>query len=647
MLDFDNGEMSSDTLRKIQDLLPYNSYLYVSQNHMIPKDGHAPVEKLRLFIPLRTPIRKEEDRKIISTLFVRKFRSALDKSFMDRVRYFAHGRDEIESFTSGRGFLSWEKLPGYGGKDSNVDRATRSRKKAELTASDIENNTFRLDDKTRDEHGDFIRMDEVIPGQRIFCPICCDAPWRTNNTHNCKFFINRNNIPTVYCSSCDSRGAGLGKAGIYELHPDDHQIYYMGADTPFVFEDVITGFFYGREFNLQENTWRIYKLSSRDNVWNFCKSNKIPVPFVVPRLSYIYKFDSNKIVDWDQRYVNKYQPTELIQLLPVPGKKYECPKIINNTILHIVGNDEEMHRHFLRWLSYFIQNRCKMVTSFLFQGTEGTGKGITFDNVIAPIIGYQFCSQASQDRFNNQFNSILADFLLVMVNEVHIDADDRGDSTQQKIKQAITDLNVMIERKGIDARKEASMCTLLFATNSNRGVVIPYGDRRFNVCPRQEKPIRLCPWFVDHDTWKENVTRELPEFVRFLKTIEVNPAVVQAPIENEARKKLQAMSTTMTDDFLDAITRGDHRWITDMVYDDPRRQDEYTSAMRVLKTIRARGVATSAELCEIYNYVTNKHVSVSSFGKQASNRIGEPKSVRVGGRPMRGYNINWQSEDEI
>ena len=158
-------------LLNLQNRLPYNSFLYVSQNHLLSKDGRPPVEKLRLLIPLAEPIRQESDRKIVEQLFINKFKSSLDTSFMQRARYFAHGHDAIESFVSDRGFLNWKELPGYGGEDVNVQKSKTRRKPRDM-GFDIDANTFRLDDKVKDEHEKWTRIKDVMPGQRIFCVKC-------------------------------------------------------------------------------------------------------------------------------------------------------------------------------------------------------------------------------------------------------------------------------------------------------------------------------------------------------------------------------------------------------------------------------------------------------------------------------------------
>lgn len=648
MLDFDNGIMTSTRLLQIQQAFSFNSYVFTSQNHMratYDKSGQPKpvVEKLRVLIPLIIPIQNEDDRKIIKQIFVQNFGKAIDGSFMDRNRYFAHGRADsgIDSFTSDRGFLNYKDIPGYG-KDQAPILQAESKGKAKYTSHEIDQISYHLDENARDETGKPMKMRDAKPGDRIFCPKCGDAPYRSNATHNATMFIAKNAMPHVYCSSCASRDLGKAGSGVYQLHPDDWYEYMILEKREYVFEDKRTGNTYGLEYDLETKEPIFRHLATKDNLYNFCKGVKIPIPLTLQRMDYGIRFNSDDVINFEKQQVNKYIPTELITLMPIPGEKHEMPYMIGKTLRHIVGDDEIMYNQFVKWLAYFIQYRKKVITTFLFQGTEGTGKGVTFNHILTPIIGARYCSDADQDRFGNQFNSFLTSYLLVLVNEVHMDDSERNRSAMEKIKQAITETSGIVERKGVEADKEEQVCTFLFATNRHHGIILSKGDRRFNVCPRQEKKLHDMPWYPGHEEWLAMVTSELPEFVRYLKTINVTTADVSRPINNEAKRKLQEMSTTTSEDFFVALKNGDITYLQENLVSEPMRLETYTQTAAILHSIKERGNATTEELCKLYNYMYRKDLSVASFGKLISMYVEEKQSIRVNGEPRKGYKISWK-----
>ena len=71
--------------------------------------------------------------------------------------------------------------------------------------------------------GDLIEIAESKP--RILCPVCGhNGTLRSGDqrglTHNATVTLNKDDLPIVYCSSCESRGHGSGGAGVYNFDPD-------------------------------------------------------------------------------------------------------------------------------------------------------------------------------------------------------------------------------------------------------------------------------------------------------------------------------------------------------------------------------------------------------------------------------------------
>ena len=113
MLDFDDGSMTKESLLSLQKKWPHDSYVFSSQNHNKPKIHNneitQPCDRLRVLIPLSEPIATEEDRLAVEKSLLELY-PGLDRSFMKRARYFAHGSTEVSSFHNRRGGLDWTQM---------------------------------------------------------------------------------------------------------------------------------------------------------------------------------------------------------------------------------------------------------------------------------------------------------------------------------------------------------------------------------------------------------------------------------------------------------------------------------------------------------------------------------------------------------
>ncbi len=77
MLDFDSGEMTQEQLLADQENWQFDSYVFSSQNHQRDKIKGDKVEpacdRLRVLIPLASPITSEYDRDAVEQYFINKY----------------------------------------------------------------------------------------------------------------------------------------------------------------------------------------------------------------------------------------------------------------------------------------------------------------------------------------------------------------------------------------------------------------------------------------------------------------------------------------------------------------------------------------------------------------------------------------------
>ena len=652
MLDFDKGELTSEKILADQKMWKYDSYIFSSQNHQRQKvtpsgKVEEPCDRLRVFIPLEEPIVNNFDRELVQKIFLDKYKRTIDRSFMGKDRYFAHGTEEVSSFIDSNGFLNWRELI----KDNPIKYevyADNGRNKR--TVSEY---LFHLEDEILDEKGGTIVIKNLQPDTRIFCPVCGKEEYRTNNTHNAVYKINSKGLPFIFCSSCQSRGMGTGGKGVYNIHPDDGFKFISEQNNTIVFIDVVTSKFYGGRVEKGKNRFIVRQLTTEKIVNNFCLSNALPIPKVFPMARYELEFASDKTIDFENECVNKYiAPQVLIESIP-EGYEAKFPEYTEKVISHVFNYDKEIIDHFINDMAFFVQNRKKLITSYLLQGTEGTGKGLMFTNIFQKIFGEQYCTTTDQDAFGNQFNSFLTDNVFVLVDEVQADFSQKGSknvSVIDKMKKAITDEFIQIEGKGKDRYNGINNCSFLFATNTHHGVVISKDDRRFNVAPRQETKMHKAQWWPGYNVLKQHIEDELQDFVWFLKRFLVDYRKIGLVLDNEPKELLQALSTSNADEFFIAIKNGDITWLKDNIVlrdNTDNLEREYASLHTLISDLPDTSGIKWKDVRRLYNYINFKNLSAPSFNKIAKTWLPKPISQRLndGNVTSHGILVKWRQSD--
>ena len=556
---------------------------------------------------------------------------------MESARYFAHGTTEVSSFVDKHGPSDWTQLPGL------YDRYKKKPKRGRPSKQPDEFYTFKMDDVVKDGNQREISLCDLKPDTPIYCPVCGDAAYRTNIGHNAVMKINASGLPFIYCSSCDSRGLGAGEKGVYNLNREDAYQLRSEKENAVVFVDTLTSRYYGGCVENGMNEFVVRSISTLDLVHQFCRYHRLPIPEIFPRARYELKFDSDETFNFEDGFVNKYIATEYLRR-PVQEEHIASrPVYISRIIDHVLAHDKEIKNQFYNDLAWFVQQRQKLITTYLFQGVEGTGKGFLFTYILQPIFGMTYCSQTDQDAFGNQFNSFLQDNVLVLVNEVSGNfstSDQKNLSTIEKMKIAITDEYIQVEGKNKDRINGQNICSFLFATNRRHGVILSRNDRRFNVAPRQEMKIHDTEWWPGFNQLKKLVSTELQEFVWYLKQYPVEESRIGHVIDNEPKKVLQIMSQSHADDFFDAVLRGDSQWMLNNF--NTVKDDDFCSMQTLISSLPGSKRISSKDLCRLYNHITAKQLSVVACGKLAAGYGLKSKLIREGDFVCSGYETAWQ-----
>ena len=228
-----------------------------------------------------------------------------------------------------------------------------------------------------------------------------------------------------------------------------------------------------------------------------------------------------------------------------------CP--ITHRLLQSVAGDPKSAASFVNWLAYIFQTRTKTGTAWLFWGTEGTGKGLLIEHVCKPLFSESSVSQVMMSSIEHRFNTLLEGKLLVNVDEVDMTRTRDTHEAMAKLRNWITEPNIIIEDKGKTAREVPSFANFIFCSNSFRPISINPGDRRFHVGTRQEH--RLLP--TTNEFAKLVQGEELPAFAEELGKLIVSEKMVRQPEMNEQKAKLFESTHSVLDSVAMAVRTGD------------------------------------------------------------------------------------------
>jgi hypothetical protein len=200
-----------------------------------------------------------------------------------------------------------------------------------------------------------------------------------------------------------------------------------------------------------------------------------------------------------------------------------------------------------------------------------------------------------------------------------------------------------------NAVTRSNYSNVILGSNYDEIIPLEVSDRRFNVAPRQEKPIQL-----DYDDII-TIESELSAFANFLHGYAVDAKQVKKVMLSEARTQLIELSSTTIDCFFHAITNGDLSYFTQYVdnsikpdLEGIRYHDYITVIKRWISHDATEGChVTRDELRICYQYLQGASISASKFSRMCKRYGLHMVPVRIDADVRRGVpSVPWYLSDE-
>lgn len=187
-------------------------------------------------------------------------------------------------------------------------------------------------------------------------------------------------------------------------------------------------------------------------------------------------------VDNTQTISNDYYNTwQGYTVKPIEGDwtliKYHIEEII-------CSGKTDLIEYFYNWIAFTFQNPDQPAGSaVVLRGLKGTGKGM-IANFLMNLWGNHALHITAANHLVGNFNGHFNDICFVYADEAFFSGDRQHEGV---LKGLITEKNIVIERKGIDATQQPNYLKVFMSTNSDYAVPASKDERRYFVLDVSEE----------------------------------------------------------------------------------------------------------------------------------------------------------------
>lgn len=158
----------------------------------------------------------------------------------------------------------------------------------------------------------------------------------------------------------------------------------------------------------------------------------------------------------------------------LPGNRHES--FLNHLRDNLCAGNEEHFNYLVGWMARTVQHPDSPgEVAVVLRGKRGTGKGV-FVKALGSLFGRHYLQVSDSKHLVGAFNAHLRDTVLLFGDEAFFAGDKKHESV---LKTLITEEQIIIEGKGIDAEAAPNYVHLCLASNEDWVVPAGLDERRF------------------------------------------------------------------------------------------------------------------------------------------------------------------------
>jgi len=164
----------------------------------------------------------------------------------------------------------------------------------------------------------------------------------------------------------------------------------------------------------------------------------------------------------------------------------------------IADGNEAYATYIIAWAAQMIQNpMTKVGVGLVLRGRKGTGK-TKFGEILGGLVKAHHKIVSRAEHVTGNFNRHLEDTLLLQADEAYWAG---AKASEGALKDLLTNPNITIERKGVDAYTAPNYTRILFTSNEDFVVPATLDERRFAVFDVGECRKQDSEYFSALDNW--------------------------------------------------------------------------------------------------------------------------------------------------
>lgn len=242
-------------------------------------------------------------------------------------------------------------------------------------------------------------------------------------------------------------------------------------------------------------------------------------------------------------YLNTAVPTDLMML---DGEPENEPKVILDLLFNLLGEKYKYLQFFLQWLAFNFVYGKKTTTAVVLFGLEGVGKNILF-YIMTKLYGDDACSQVNAESLNSNYKltRLLEEKRFINFDEITASVSKRYESL---FKAVIANPHVELNKK-VELHAQC-----LFTANYATVFNIKEGDRRYSVFQTGQKLTENnFLGFGNYDDLKARIDLELPDFAKYLKSVEIDFELLKDPFETPEKVRIIGLANVYLQEFHNAL----------------------------------------------------------------------------------------------
>ncbi len=261
---------------------------------------------------------------------------------------------------------------------------------------------------------------------------------------------------------------------------------------------------------------------------------------------------------------------------------------IQALFFNLLQNNYDRLNYFLNWLATALVTLRKNGTAIVLKGTQGTGKGVLYEQIIQPIVGEKYTYTFGNHDLKSNFNKNLQNKLFVVGNEIKGDFRD-GNNMYETLKMWVTDKDLRIEIKGKDAFQVVNYFNLLIFSNNETPLQIQATDRRYTVFQTSNRKLIEVATedfkYTGTGEFIDGIRAELEDFTIDLFKYDYKISKARIPMVTPEKIRIYIASVKKSEIFADAVRNKDYEYFQNTIVEYAEAMDDM-QFLKICKTSR-------------------------------------------------------------